>query len=86
MRIQCVVLENHRDISVLRLDIVDDFAIDLQCAGGNVLEAGDHTERCGFAASGRTDEDDEFLVFDIKCEILDCMESVGVFFVDFIQR
>ena len=44
MRIQSVVLENHRDISVLRLYIVHSLAIDEKITGRDILKACDHTK------------------------------------------
>ncbi len=85
MRIQSVVLEDHGDITVLGINVVHDFAVDLKCAGRDLLKAGDHTKGRGFSASGRSDEDDEFLVGDLKVEILDCLETVGILFADVLQ-
>ena len=46
MRIQSVVLEYHRDISVLRLYVVHNSVADLQLTGRDVFQTCDHT-KCG---------------------------------------
>ena len=86
MRIQSVVLENHRDVAVLRLDVVHDLAVDLECAAGDVFKAGNHTKGCGLSAAGRADEDDEFLVSDLKVEVFNCLEAVRIGLVDMLKR
>ena len=68
--IERVVLEDHGDVAVLRGDVVHELAVDVQLALGDLLQTGDHAERCGFAAAGRADEDDEFLVLDVEVELL----------------
>ena len=51
MRIQSVVLEDHGDIAVFRLDIVHDLVVNLQGSGRDVLKSCDHTKGCGFSAA-----------------------------------
>ena len=85
MRIQSVVLENHRNVAVLRLDVIHDFAVDHKCAAGDVFKAGYHTKGCGLSAAGRADENDEFLVSDLKVEILNSFVSVRVSFIDVLK-
>ena len=46
MRIQRVVLENHRDVTVFRLYIVHYFSVDLQCSVCDIFQTCDHTKRC----------------------------------------
>ncbi len=86
MGIQSIVLENHGDISVFGLYIIHAFAIDQEIAGRDIFKTCDHTKRCGFAAAGRTDEDDEFFVSDFHIEILDRMETIGIFLVYILKR
>ena len=70
MRIQSIVLEDHRDIAILRSDVVHQLVADVQLAFGDLLEAGDHTQRRGLAAAGRADQNDKFLVLDVQIEFL----------------
>ena len=82
MRIQSVVLEYHRDISVLWLHVVYNLVADLQFARGDLLQTCDHTKRCGFSASGRAYKDDEFFVFDLEVKILNCFKAVRINLAD----
>ena len=86
MRIQRVVLEYHCDIAVLRLDIIDELAVDLQLAAGDVFKTCDHTQCRGLSAAGRSYEDDEFLVLNLKIEILNSFKAVRIYFADVFQR
>ena len=86
VRVQRVGLEDHRDVAVLGLDVVDHATVDLEGAGGDVLEAGDHAQRRGLAAAGRADEDDELLVGDLKVEILHPLEAIRVLLSYMFER
>ncbi len=80
VRVERVVLEDHRDVAVLGMHVVDDAAGDGDGAAGDVLEAGDHAECGGLAAAGGADEDDELAVGDIEGDAFDRGEAVGVGF------
>jgi hypothetical protein len=82
MRIESVVLEYHRDISVLRCNVVYESVTNEKFAFGDFFETGDHTEGCGFTATGGTYEDDKFGVFDFKVEVGNRSYTAGVFLVD----
>jgi hypothetical protein len=86
MRIQSIVLENHRDISVLGLNIVHELAVDPELTGADIFQAGDHTKCSGFTTARRTYEDDKLLIFDFHIEILNSVEAVGINLVDILQR
>ena len=83
--IEGVVLENHRDIAVLREGVVAIDPVDEELAVGDFLEPRDHAEGRRFAASGRTDEDDEFPVLDIEVEIENGLDVVVVNLIDVFQ-
>src|SRR6185312_2777742 len=70
VRIERIVLEHHGDVTVTRRDVVDDVATDPDFAGGDLLQAGDHAQRGGFAAAGRSDQHDEFLIRDVQVDAL----------------
>jgi hypothetical protein len=78
VRIQRVVLEHHRDVAVLRRLVVDDVAVDLQVAVGDVLEPGDHAQRGRLPAPRRPDEDHELAVLDLQVERLHGLVAVVV--------
>ena len=85
MRIQSVVLEYHCDITILRLYIVNYSVTDLQFTGRNIFQTCDHTKCGGLTTSGRSYEDDEFLVSDLKVEILNCFEAVRIHLANVCQ-
>jgi hypothetical protein len=51
VRIERVILKHHRDVAILRRPVVDDFAADIDVAGGDFLEARDHAQRRRLAAA-----------------------------------
>jgi hypothetical protein len=86
VRVQRVVLEDHRDVTVARGALVDPLAADDEVALGDVLEAGDHPQRGRLPAAGRPDEDHEFPVLDVQVQLLDRFGPVGVPLGDVFQR
>ncbi len=66
MRVEGVVLEDHRDVAVLRRHVVDQPLADEDVAGGLLLEAREHAEGGGLAATGGPHEDEELLVADLE--------------------
>ena len=76
VRVQRVVLEHHRDVPVLRRQIVDVPVADGDLAGGDLLEPGDHSQGGRLAAPGWADQHDEFLVSDVEVHVLDGMDLV----------
>jgi len=78
VRVQRVGLEDHRDVAILRRELVHDLAVHAQLAVADVLQAGDHVQRRGFAAAGRPDEDDELAVGDVQVQVADRFSPVRV--------
>ena len=78
MRIQGVALEHHGDITILRFHIVYYFPVDNQLAGADVLQAGHHPQRGGFAAAGRPYKDDKFFILNIQIKVFHCLVSIGI--------
>src|SRR5262249_42742756 len=64
-----VVLEDHRDVTVLRRQLVDHLAADEDAPAADRLESRHHPERAGLAAPARADEDDELPVPDLEVEV-----------------
>ena len=69
--IQGVVLEHHRDVAVLRRQVGDVTVTDEDAAGVDLLQAREHAERGGLAATGRSDQDHELAVADVEIELVD---------------
>ena len=78
MRVQSVALENHGDIAVLRFHIIDKFPIDPQFSAGDLFKTGNHTECRGFSASGRSDKNDKFFVFDRDVDVVNRQDTAAV--------
>ena len=70
VRVERVGLEDHRQPALRRRNVVDAAAIDSQLTFGHGLEPRDHPQQRRLAATGRTDEDDEFSVFDAEVDAL----------------
>ena len=85
MRIQRVVLEHHRDVAILRRDVVDEAVADVELALGDLLQAGDHAQGGGLAAAGRTNQNDELLVFDVEAEVGNSGDVARVDLVNVVQ-
>jgi hypothetical protein len=84
--IQRVVLEYHRDISVLGNYVVNELAVDIEFTAGNFFQTCDHTKGGRFTAAGRAYEYDEFLISDIETEIENCLYTGRVHFVNAFQQ
>ena len=85
MRIQSVVLEHHRDIAILRSNVVDQTVTDEKLTLGDLLKACNHTQSRGLTATGRTNEYQEFLVLDFKAEIGYGGNAAGVLLVNVLE-
>ena len=85
VRIQRVVLEHHRDVAVLRRDVVDQAVANVELALRDLLKAGDHAQRGGLAAAGRSDQNDELLVGDVQAEVGHGSHIARVDLVDVIE-
>ena len=70
VRIQSVVLEYHCNISVLRSDVVYQTVADVQFALRNFFQTSDHTQGGGLTTTGRTYQNDKFLVLDLQIYVL----------------
>ena len=79
VRVQGVVLEHHRYVTVLRRHVVDDAVSYAQRALGDVLEARHHAKSGRLAAARRPDEDHELALGDVKVELVDRLEAVRVY-------
>ena len=83
--IEGIVLEDHGDVPVLGRKVIDHFIIDIDVAGGDVLQAGHHAQSRGLAAAAGPDQDHELLVRDLQIKVyhrLDFTEVLVQFFHD----
>ena len=70
MRIQGIVLEDHGNVAVLGGNIVHQLVTDIKLAAADEFEPGDHTQSCGFAAAGRSDQNNKLLICNFQIEFL----------------
>jgi hypothetical protein len=71
VRVERVALEHHRDVAVLRLDVVDDALVDRDRAGVDLLEPGEHPQQRRLAAARRADQHHELAVRDVERNAVD---------------
>jgi hypothetical protein len=71
VRVEGVVLEDHRHVPVLRIDLVDALAADPDLARGGLLEPGRDPQHRRLPRAGRPDQHDELAVLDREVELLD---------------
>ena len=85
VRVQRVRLEDHGDVAILRIEVVDQAAADVHVAAGDGLESGDHAQRGGLAATGWTDQDEELAVVHLQRQIAHGVKAVVVHLLDMLQ-
>ena len=69
VRVERVALEHHRDVAVLRRDVVDDLVADAELALADLLEPGDHPQARRLPAARGADEHHELAVTDLEVEV-----------------
>ena len=86
MRVERVALEDHGDVAVLGRHIDNVDSADPKAAAGDVLQSRDHSQRGGFAAAGRPDEDQELAVLDLEVQLVDCAKIAPVCLADILKN
>ncbi|MNI78617.1 hypothetical protein D3C73_1350060 [compost metagenome] len=69
VRVQSVRLEYHRDVAILRSNVIHETVADVQLAFGDLFQACDHTKRGGLAATRSPYQNEEFFIFNVQMEI-----------------
>ena len=85
VRVQGVILEDHRDVAIFGRNVVDELGVDIKLAFGDVLETRDHSKRSRLAAARGADEDHELLVIDDNVRIVDGAYIAIVDLPDFLE-
>jgi len=67
----CVVLKNHGCIAVFGGHIVDNAVADSNRTGSDLFQSGNHPQNSGFPATGRSYQDNEFFVRNVKADTMD---------------
>ena len=70
VRIEGVVLEDHREVAVARRQVGDVALADRDPAFGHDLEPREHPQQRRLAASGRADEDHELAALDHQADVV----------------
>jgi hypothetical protein len=70
MRVEGIVLEDHRQAAVARRLVVHPLAADVDVALGYVEQADDHLEQRRLAGPGRADEDHELAIGDLEADVV----------------
>ena len=76
VRVEGVVLEDHRHVPVAGRDVVDDLVVEADRSRRDLLQAGDHPQHGRLAAARRSDEDDELSLVDEQVEPADSLDAV----------
>ena len=85
VRVERVVLEDHRDVALLRRQVVDDLPAESHDSGGDVLEAGDHPQDRRLATAGGADEHHQLTVVDRQVDPVNGLEAVRVDLLDVLE-
>jgi hypothetical protein len=79
VRVQRVALEDHRDVAVLRLQVVDHLAVDHDLAAGDLFQSGQHAQQRALAAARGADQHDELAIGDVEADAVDNLDlAVGL--------
>ncbi|MPN20789.1 hypothetical protein SDC9_168168 [bioreactor metagenome] len=82
MRVERVVLEDHRDVAVFGGHIVDESVAAVEFTFGDLFEPGDHAQSRRLAAARGPDQHDELFVRDVKRKLL---HRYDIFVVDLLD-
>ncbi len=69
--IQSVVLENHGHVSIFGRFLIDHPVTDDDLATADLFQPCHHTQNRRFAAPGRTDQHDEFIILNLQVDAVD---------------
>ncbi len=70
MRVERIGLEDHRDATLRRRNLVHTLAVDGERAARNRLQPGDHAEQCGLAATGRANKHHKLAWLDAEIDAM----------------
>ena len=85
VRKQRVVLEDHADVALVRLDLLDGTALQPDLAAGGALKARQHLQAGGLAGPGGAQQGDELAPGDVYVEVRDRERFAVVTFVNLLE-
>ena len=86
VRVQRVVLEHHRDVAVLRRQVVDHPLADRDGPAGDLLQPGDGPQRGRLPAPGRPDEHHELAFLHLKVQVVERLDAPAVNLLHVVER
>jgi hypothetical protein len=86
VRVERIVLEDHRHVPPAGVDVVDDRVADANLSLADLLEAGNHPQRGRLPAAGRADQDHELAVGNLEAQVTDRTHSVVEDLRDVLER
>ena len=75
VRVERVVLEDHGDVALGGLQVVDPPLADMDVAGGRRLQPGDDPQQGGLAAARRPEDDEKLAVGDLDRDLLQDLDA-----------
>ena len=85
VRVQRVVLEHHRDVAFLGLQVVDAAVADADLTAGDLLEPGNHPQQRRLAAARRPDQHRERAIGDVDVDTVQD-RRLAEFFLNRLNR
>jgi hypothetical protein len=85
VREQRVVLEHHADAPLVRRDVVDRLAVEVNLAVCRRLEAGQHHQGRGLARARGAEHGEEFARRDVEVEVLHDENLAVIAFLDVLE-
>ena len=76
--VECEIVEDHRDVAPVGLQLGEVLPFDPDLARGRRLEAGDDPERGRLAGSGRAEEHDQRAAWDLQAQVPECLDRTEV--------
>jgi hypothetical protein len=87
VRIKRVILKHHRDVAVLRGNVVDHAASDRNLPAGDVFQTCNHPQKGRLSASRRADQRDEFTILDVDGDAVQHLDrAVGFARIAYLNR
>jgi hypothetical protein len=83
--IERVALEDHGDVPVLGVDIVDHMGTDVEITGRNFFQAGNHPQGGGLTAARWTYQHQKLLVSDLEVKVFD-REHIAILLGDVFEE
>jgi hypothetical protein len=85
VRVQGIVLEHHRDVPVLRRQVIHHPVPDRDRPGGDLLQPRDRPQCGRLPAPRRTDQHHELAISDIQAQLVDRLHAARVRLLHLIQ-